>query len=42
MTGDARVRADTWGTIARSYRRLTGDRSRDRHEVAAVLAKLAV
>jgi hypothetical protein len=27
MTGDARVRADTWGTIARSYRRLTGDRS---------------
>jgi pimeloyl-ACP methyl ester carboxylesterase len=27
MTGDARVRADTWGTIARSYLRLTGDRS---------------
>jgi hypothetical protein len=42
MTGDARVRADTLGTIARSHLRLTGDRSPDRHEVAAVLAKLAV
>ncbi|MEU3272621.1 alpha/beta hydrolase [Saccharomonospora sp. NPDC006951] len=27
MTGDARVDAETWGTIARSYIRLTGDRS---------------
>ncbi|WNV85118.1 alpha/beta hydrolase [Umezawaea sp. Da 62-37] len=27
MMGDARVQADTWGTIARSYIRLTGDRS---------------
>ncbi|WP_205302736.1 alpha/beta fold hydrolase [Nonomuraea montanisoli] len=27
MTADARVRADTWGTIARSYIRLTGDRT---------------
>lgn len=27
MTGDARVKADTWGTIARSYIRLTDDRS---------------
>lgn len=27
MTGDARVEADTWGTIARSYIRLTEDRS---------------
>lgn len=27
MMGDARVQADTWGTIARSYIRLTEDRS---------------
>ncbi|WP_026932486.1 alpha/beta fold hydrolase [Glycomyces tenuis] len=27
MTGDARVEADTWGTIPRSYIRLTEDRS---------------
>ncbi|MBN6055044.1 alpha/beta hydrolase [Nonomuraea sp. RK-328] len=27
MTADARVRAETWGTIARSYIRLTGDRT---------------
>ncbi|GGV37063.1 hypothetical protein GCM10010182_71570 [Actinomadura cremea] len=27
MTSDARVRADTWGTIPRTYVRLTGDRS---------------
>jgi pimeloyl-ACP methyl ester carboxylesterase len=27
MTSDARVHADTWGTIARTYIRLTGDRS---------------
>ncbi|MEU4695693.1 hypothetical protein [Nonomuraea dietziae] len=27
MTTDARVDADTWGTIARTYIRLTGDRS---------------
>lgn len=27
MMGDARVQADTWGTIARSYIRLTDDRS---------------
>lgn len=27
MMGDARVQADTWGTIARSYVRLTADRS---------------
>ena len=27
MTADARVRAGTWGTVARSYIRLTGDRS---------------
>ncbi|MFI0914689.1 alpha/beta fold hydrolase [Streptomyces abikoensis] len=27
MTADARVQADTWGTIARSYIRLTGDRA---------------
>ncbi|QIS16432.1 alpha/beta fold hydrolase [Nocardia arthritidis] len=27
MTADARVQADTWGTIARTYIRLTGDRS---------------
>ncbi|GAA4522066.1 alpha/beta fold hydrolase [Nonomuraea ferruginea] len=27
MTADARVQAGTWGTIARSYIRLTGDRS---------------
>ncbi|WP_311202725.1 hypothetical protein [Actinophytocola gossypii] len=27
MTGDARVEADTWGTIPRGYVRLTEDRS---------------
>ena len=27
MMSDARVQADTWGTIARTYIRLTGDRS---------------
>ncbi|MEU5868788.1 hypothetical protein ABZ815_47005 [Nonomuraea sp. NPDC047529] len=27
MTADARVDAGTWGTIARAYIRLTGDRS---------------
>ncbi|WP_433177503.1 alpha/beta fold hydrolase [Actinoallomurus sp. CA-150999] len=27
MTADARVQADTWGTIAHTYIRLTGDRS---------------
>lgn len=27
MTGDARVEADTWGTIPRGYIRLTGDRT---------------